>query len=632
MDCPDCKTRITSSHLMVNSLSCPLCSVSLLKLAKHIHNHYSWICYIIKQNNIVKYIGYTTALLARIKAHIYDGVISHITGNTAKCSIISLAENNITICVSLQLSERDLIKIFKPYYNLSEGTTYTNARLMKDSTYIELDAPQQHRYNINSLLTNNIINKPQNNIIHDTNVGIIGGSITPKYTFVYDSRSYCYRWRGNCMCDIACKQVANTMLLRSTADKTYNMTEQLKAFKQNKLNERYEILKTLTGMPDNILRSQLNSTFLMNQHMTSYIKMIGSSRTPSPKKFKELPVIIKVSTMTDIDPIIAAAKKVYAYSDKIITMTDTMSKITLASYTANLHQVKKAYNSLYSKDDKFNGIATLISKPSNVMTAITTTYAVGTVGTILSSIIWHLRNAYKNKEGNVTPFDIYIYMLEQKKIVDIRNAKQEELDGRLTEKEEKNFIPWETVLKARAAMEDKLDTTSFRDMADFVIVALYTYNPPIRADYANMRVFVFDDDVPIDYKDNYCVIDSSEPRFVFWKFKTATGTEAVINPIHPTLHTILLKWLDINTSKYLLASTTVSGFIPMTENALSQRVRMIFNRWAGRTASINTLRHSFISYNSRDDQHVRQKETNAKMMMHSTAMADNYRRYVYGGK
>jgi hypothetical protein len=266
------------------------------------------------------------------------------------------------------------------------------------------------------------------------------------------------------------------------------------------------------------------------------------------------------------------------------------------------------------------------------MNAITTVYKVSTVGTILSAIIWHLRIAYKNKEANVTPLDIYMYMLEQKKIVGIRDKIQTDLDGKLTEKEEKNFIPWETVLKARAAMEDKLDTASFRDMTDFVIVALYTYNPPIRADYANMRVFIFDNDVPVDYKDNYCVIESPKPRFVFWKFKTATGTEAVINSIDPTLHVILLKWLDINTSDYLLATVTPSGLIPMTENTLSHRVRAIFDRWTGRTASINTLRHSFISYNSRDDQHVRQKETNAKMMMHSTAMADNYRRYVYDRK
>lgn len=635
MDCPDCKTHISSSHLIGNSLSCPSCSISLFKLAKHIHDHYPWVCYIIKHNNIVKYVGYTTDLLKRIKSHIYSDIISHITNKNAKCSGKSLAEQNIEICVSLHLSERDLIKIFKPCYNLSEGISHTDTRLMKGGKYIELDAPQYHTYNIDSLLINNNINRQQNDIIHVTNVGIITGIASPQYKFVYDSRSYCYRWRGSCRCEIPCKGVANTMLLRSTSDKSYDVTTHLKEFKQDKLKERYEILKQITKMPDDILSGHLNSTFLMNQYMTEYIKMTDSTHTPSPQKYKKHTSLDNIHITMGIDPIIAAANKSYVYNDKIIAMTDTMSSITLASYAANLHQVEKAYNAQYGKDATYNGIPTLISKPSHVMSAITTKYKIGTVGTLLSAIIWHLRNAYKNKEANVTPVDIYMYMLEQKKIVDVRNTAKEELDGKLTEKEQKNFIPWEAVLEARAAMEAKLNTESFRDMTDYVIVALYTYNPPIRADYANMRVFVFDEDVPADYKDNYCVIDSSRPRFVLWKFKNATGTEAVTNPIHPTLHKILLKWLDINTSSYLLASTTVTGMVPMTENALSQRVRVIFERWTGRTASINTLRHAFISYNSRADQHLRKKEENAKMMMHTPAMADQYRRYVYpasGGK
>lgn len=629
MDCPDCKTRIPSSHLIVNSLSCPSCSISLFKLAKHIHDHYPWVCYIIKQNNIVKYVGYTTDLLARIKSHIYSDIISRITNKHAKCSGKSLAEHNIEICVSLHLSERDLIKIFKPYYNLSEGISHTDARLMKGGKYIELDAPQYHTYNINSLLINNNINKQQNDIIHVANVGIISGIATPKYKFVYDSRSYCYRWRGNCQCEIPCKRTANTMILRSTIDKSYDVIAQLKAFKQDKLKERYQILKQITQMPDDILSGHLNSTFMMNQYMTEYIKMTDSTHISSLQKYKKQTTLDHIPITSGIDPIIASTNKAYVYNDKIVAMTDTMSPITLASYAANLRQVEKAYNAQYGKDAKYCGIPTLITKPSHVMSAITTQYKIGTVGTLLSAIIWRLRSAYQNKEANVTPVDIYMYMLEQKKIVDVRNAAQEELDGKLTEKEAKNFIPWETVLEARAAMEAKLNIDSFRDMTDFVIVALYTYNPPIRADYANMRVFVFDEDVPADYKDNYCVIDSPRPRFVLWKFKNATGTEAVTNPIHPTLHKILLKWLDLNTSEYLLASATVTGLVPMTENALSQRVRVIFERWTGRTASINTLRHAFISYNSRTDQHVRKKEENAKMMMHTPAMADQYRRYVY---
>lgn len=629
MDCPECKIMIPSSHIITNSLSCPSCDISILKLAKYIHEKYSWVCYIIKQHNIVKYIGYTTDLLSRIKSHTRQGIISRITQNTAKCNTTSLIENGISIAVSLNLSERDLIKIFKPYYNLCDGRTFTIARIMKDGKYVEINAPQYHVYNINSMLINSPIKKPHNDIKYDTNVGIINGISSPNYKLVYDSRSYCYRWRGECRCQIPCKQQLNTMMLRSVVDKSYNIAENLKILKQTKLRERSEILKAITGMPDDILPGHLNSSFLMNQHMDTYIKMTDIVIVMPPKKISEHTTSTIPSTFAAVDPIKTEAEKVYLYDDKIVRLSDSISESTINNYHANIRQVANAYNKLYKDNNVFDGLTTLIYNPSKVMTALTTVYKISTVSTILSAIIWSLRTAYNNKDNNVTPIDIYMYMLEQKKIVDARDKKQIELDGKLTEKEEANFIPWETVLETRAAMEAKLNMDSFRDMTDYVIVALYTYNPPIRADYANMRVFVFDEDVPTDYRDNYCIIDSPSPRFVFWKFKNATGTEAVTNPIHPTLHKILLKWLDINTSNYLLASITKSGIIPMTENTLSHRVRSIFERWTERAASINTLRHAFISYNSRTDQHVRKKEENAKMMMHTPAMADQYRRYVY---
>ena len=635
MDCPDCKSKISASHLMTNSLSCPSCSISLFKLAKYIHAHYPWICYIIKHNDIIKYIGYTTELLVRIKAHIYDGIISRITHKNAKCSMTSLTDNNITVCVSLHLSERDLIRIFKPVYNLSQNNSYTVMRLMKGGNYIEYDSITQSPYNITAMLIDTPINRPQNDIKYINNVGIVYGHASVKNAILYRPRSYCFRWIGPCRCEISCKQHIATMVLRSSIDKSYDVKYHLDILKQNKIKERLAILKEISTMPEDMLLENITSTILMNQYMNKYNSITESKEISSTISNMAGTEILKQSKMNNEDPILTSVKESYIHNERTVTLLGEISEITITGYKNGLRQVEKAYNLLYGNDDPYNGIQTLITKPSKVMTALTSAYKTTSIGTILSAIIWRLRTAHRDNEYGVTPLEIHMYMLQQREIVEVRNAAQIELNGKLTEKEQKNFIPWETVLEARDAMEAKLNTGSFRDMTDYVIVALYTYNPPIRADYANMRVFVFDEDVPADYKDNYCVIDSPRPRFVFWKFKTATGTEAVTNPIHPTLHKILLKWLDINTSSYLLASTTVTGMVPMTENALSQRVRVIFERWTGRTASINTLRHAFISYNSRADQHLRKKEENAKMMMHTPAMADQYRRYVYpasGGK
>jgi predicted GIY-YIG superfamily endonuclease len=312
---------------MVNALSCPSCSISLFKLAKHIHDKYSWVCYIIKQNNIVKYIGYTTDLLSRIKSHISQGIISKITQYNAKSNILSLNKYNISIAVSLHLSEKDLIKIFKPYYNLCEGRSYTIARLMKGGNYIEMNAPQYHTYNIDSILINTSINKPHNNIIYDKNVGIINGIASPNYKFVYDSRSYCYRWRGKCRCQIPCKQQVNTMMLREVVDKTYDAGYNLKLLKQTKLQERYEILKALTGMPDDILRGHLNSSFIMSQYMDIYNKMTDIVTVMPTKKQELESESTQVSSIGIIDTIKSDAEKSYVYSDNIVMLSDTISDI-----------------------------------------------------------------------------------------------------------------------------------------------------------------------------------------------------------------------------------------------------------------------------------------------------------------
>jgi hypothetical protein len=92
-----------------------------------------------------------------------------------------------------------------------------------------------------------------------------------------------------------------------------------------------------------------------------------------------------------------------------------------------------------------------------------------------------------------------------------------------------------------------------------------------------------------------------------------------------------MDWLDINDSGYLLAvyRPGIKRFSPMSENCLSQRIKSIYKQWTSKSASINTLRHSFISYNTKDDYKLSEKRENASKMMHTPAMVDIYRRDVY---
>lgn len=428
-------------------------------------------------------------------------------------------------------------------------------------------------------------------------------------------RSYCYRWSGECKCKIPCKFYTENIMLNASFDKSIKVEKELEEFKKKKLAERDEILTILSPLAADTAKSMNSYQMVMKEYMKPYLDYVGStdsiSKTTLPNTNETLRNYAKLSF--ELTP----------YITKISKLSDT----TIKNYNKFINTIAEKYTT-DTKEPFLNPI-TFAKYPVDIFNLLKTHYKQTAVVSMLSAIIWRLRKAVENKEEGVEPIDIYIYTLIQKEAHSTRAEVEQEVEGKLTEKEQKNFIDWSTVLETRNKIEESVDITKYSDFMDFVIISLYTYNPPTRADYANMKVFIFDDDVPSDYKDNYCVIDSDNPRFVFWKYKTATGKEPAINNIPDELVGILFKWLEVNPSNYLLATKKGDIYTPMTENTLCMRVKNIFKRWTGKAASINTLRHAFISYNSRNDQIIREKEDNARKMMHSSSMADKYRRYIY---
>lgn len=323
-------------------------------------------------------------------------------------------------------------------------------------------------------------------------------------------------------------------------------------------------------------------------------------------------------------------KSIPDIDNAIIKPSRVYSQVTLKNYNYAITGIAKGYNAFHKSTGLlFTMPLTLINNPDSIylyLSSLTSSSAIQKS----TAIIWKLRSLYDNNNNSSVSIPIvYTYIQMMYIFAGKRDAIVQHNNHALTLKEQTNFIKWEDILHCRDMLESTVDTSSLHDMTDFIIVCLYTYHPPIRADYANMRVFVFDSDVPDNYTLNYCVVHTHNPRFVFWKYKTANGTQPTIINMHPHLHLIILKWLDINTSPYLLVSHSKGILTPMNENTLSARVKSIFMRLSSKPASINTLRHAFISYSSRNDQFTALKRDNARMMMHSTSMADAYRRYVY---
>jgi hypothetical protein len=150
----------------------------------------------------------------------------------------------------------------------------------------------------------------------------------------------------------------------------------------------------------------------------------------------------------------------------------------------------------------------------------------------------------------------------------------------LTEKEKKSFMKWEDILEFYKNVSKDLIKTNYNRFLEFVIVSLYVLHPPVRADYADMRVFIDDSLIPTNYKENYCVLQTN-PRFVFNKYKNSKHKGTTIIQIDNELHSILMDWMEINQSDYLLSSYIQSKSIykPFTEGCLCRRLTLIFTKY-----------------------------------------------------
>jgi hypothetical protein len=619
MDCPSCTTYISAKHLFTVGLCCPECNIQSSKLAKEINNWYSTIAYMISHKNIVIYVGSTTNLYNRLHQHLSSDVIFEILQEKVSLNHIVLQHYSIAINISIHLSEYSLYHIYKPSKN-TNIPPYSVFRINKGfGKYQDFSDNIPPKY-INSLTLD----------------------ITPKSN--KNNYTYCYLWYGQCYCKLPCR------ILLALLKYSNNCNDAISQIKHMKYTDRLDILKLISNSAYNTYILYGKPTYILKLYKPDSIKYINNY-TVSEKKYiyiiqkfctkstsmpnRSMPIFASsINTHTSfaqqmLHEYNTSKKSIPDIDNTIIKPSRVYSQVTLKNYNYALDGIAKGYNAFHkSVGLLFTMPITLINNPDSVylyLASLTSSTAIQKT----TAIIWKFRSMYADNNSSVSIPTIYIYIQMMYLFAGKRDATVQHNNHALTLKEQVNFIKWEDILHCRDTLESTIDTSSLHDMTDFLIVCLYTYQPPIRADYANMRVFVFDADVPLNYTSNYCVVHTNTPRFVFWKYKTANGLQPTVINIHPHLHLIILKWLDINTSPYLLVSHSRGLLAPMNENTLSTRVKSIFARFTGKAASINTLRHAFISYSSRNDQAIALKGDNARMMMHSSSMADAYRRYVY---
>jgi hypothetical protein len=322
----------------------------------------------------------------------------------------------------------------------------------------------------------------------------------------------------------------------------------------------------------------------------------------------------------------------------------TLSAKSIKHYTfciATIERLCKANRELMNESEMNTAFPTLyFTNPEGVVGALMSAqppYQLSSLISMISSVLWHMRVNVADCLGADEPlneFHLYPYIQHRDYLQALLDKQTHERKGDLSSKEKKNYLSWpavDTVYRDKMVGVDVRGLKpSFDAIQDLVVASLYILQPPIRADYANMRVFLSAEEVPADFRGNHFVLDP--PMFVLYDYKNAKHRDAkrkpLVNPVGEELRDILADWLTVNPTEWLLVTrigkSETCGFRPMTENGLSVRVRSIFKRWTGVAASINTLRHAFASHLRDTGASAEEKKAVAAAMCHHPNTSEAY--------
>jgi len=185
------------------------------------------------------------------------------------------------------------------------------------------------------------------------------------------------------------------------------------------------------------------------------------------------------------------------------------------------------------------------------------------------------------------------YQEEQKRLSVLRLAKQK------SQTLDKDVVAWTAV----QALQPKALTDLSSE--DYLIYSLYTFVPPVRADYCKMKFS------SVETEGNYILTSEGNWFFVFNDYKTSKKYGQVKNIIPDDLKEILK------------THETDGSILNLSENALTKRVISVFKK-LGVATSITNLRHSFITHFLSKKRSILEKEVIAQMMMHSTGLQERY--------
>jgi hypothetical protein len=190
----------------------------------------------------------------------------------------------------------------------------------------------------------------------------------------------------------------------------------------------------------------------------------------------------------------------------------------------------------------------------------------------------------------------------------------------LSPREENLWVEWPDIVAGLEKVH--ADISSIWEYQDYVIYSLYVLNPPLRLDYAPMKVVYSRDDLS-GCSEN-CLVWDSNPCFYLQNYKTSSKYGKVFIYLSPALEDVIEEWLQLNPSGWLLMN--YAGTEPMDEQGLANRIKYVCSLGTGKELGVSMLRHSYVTYQRRGEPAYIEQSKMCSAMLHSAAMSQMYRR------
>lgn len=181
-----------------------------------------------------------------------------------------------------------------------------------------------------------------------------------------------------------------------------------------------------------------------------------------------------------------------------------------------------------------------------------------------------------------------------------------------TQKQEDGYVAFKDI----TAMRDTLQKGSIERL----LLSMYTYIPPLRADFNSVRLYKT---VPSNPSKNYIHMTKNGCKLVLNEYKTFATHGTFEKQLPAELCEEIHASLDNKPREYLF--TKRAGGPYDNPNAYMLFANGIFKRLFKKPLTISLIRHSFISTLDFNTLTIAEKEVIAKDMLHTTRLQDQYR-------